>query len=161
MTNRLRIVIFLLALIAAVPAHADLAELSWLTGCWAMDGEEDGSVEQWTAPAGGSMLALNRTVRNGKTVAFEFIRVIVKDDGEIVLIASPSGQETAHFSLVSKNDHEVSFENEHHDFPQRIIYRRIDANVLLGRIEGVVNGEVRVVDFPMTKTSCDSTLRTE
>jgi hypothetical protein len=138
----------------ATPTYADIHALGWLAGCWAQDGQDAGSAEQWMAPAGKSMLGINRTVRNGTTVAFEFMRIIEDDQGEIVFIASPSGQETARFVLTSISKSELVFENPDHDFPQRIIYRLADKDTLVGRIEGNVSGVDRAVDFPMTRISC-------
>ncbi len=100
------------------------------------------------------MLGMSRTVSGGKTVAFEYLRIIEEENGWISLIASPSGQETARFRMVSMSANDVVFENPEHDFPQRIIYRLTDDGKLLGRIEGVVDGTERVADFPMTRTNC-------
>jgi hypothetical protein len=153
---------FLLAmLLCAAPARADIERLSWLTGCWSQTGKEPGSIEQWTAPAGRSRLAMNRTVSNGKTVAFEFIRIVEHEDGSIIFIASPSGQETARFALSTISEREVIFDNPLHDFPQRIIYRLLDDDSLLARIEGVVNGRERAVDFPMTRADCGGARESE
>lgn len=46
----------LILLTPFLSAHADVADLQWLAGCWSQDGREAGLVEQWTAPAGGTML---------------------------------------------------------------------------------------------------------
>jgi len=148
-----------LLVIAAMPivaSSASVSDLAWLSGCWAASNQEVGSGEQWMPPAGGTMLGVNRTVRDSKTVAFEFIRIVDQDDGDIVFIASPSGQSTASFSMVSLNDREVIFENPDHDFPQRIIYRLISDEDLIGRIEGTINGTDRAVDFPMKRIACGS-----
>ena len=40
-----------------------------------------------------------------------------------------------------------------HDFPQRILYRKVEGG-LFARIEGVDKGKPRSVDFPMTAASC-------
>ena len=109
--------------VAALPAT--IADLAWLSGCWVSVGQEAGSGEQWMTPAGGTMLGVSRTVRDAKTVAFEFIRIAEQDDGGLVFMASPSGQSTASFPMLSLNAREVIFENPDHDFPQRIIYRLI------------------------------------
>ncbi len=146
----------LILLTPLLPAHADIPDLRWMAGCWSQDGREWGSVEQWTAPAGGTMLGMSRVVSGGKTVAFEFLRIVEEEDGWIGLVASPSGQETARFNLVSMNVNEVIFENPDHDFPQRIIYRLDSDGDLVGRIEGEVNGTARAADFPMTRTKCGS-----
>ncbi len=151
-------IVCLLAL-AIMPASASpdsIADLAWLSGCWAAINQEAGSGEQWMPPAGGTMLGVNRTVRDSKTVAFEFMRIVEKDDGGLEFIASPSGQVMASFLMVSVNDREVIFENPDHDFPRRIIYRLLSDEDLLGRIEGTIDGEERAVDFPMKRTECQS-----
>ncbi len=106
------------------------------------------------APAGGTMIGMSRTVRNGKTVAHEFLQIRETGDGGIVYIADPSGQEGATFTLARLSTSEVVFENLEHDFPQRIIYRISSDGNLDASIEGDVNGEHRSIDFPMKRTEC-------
>jgi hypothetical protein len=142
-----------------MPASASpdsISDLAWLSGCWAAINQEPGSREQWMPPAGGTMLGMNRTVRDSKTVAFEFMRIVEQDDGGLEFIASPSGQSTASFLMVSVKDREVIFENPDHDFPRRIIYRLVSDEDLLGRIEGTIDGEERAADFPMKRIECQS-----
>ena len=102
------------------------------------------------------MIGMSRSVRDGKTVAFEFIRIVEQEDGRLEFIASPSGQNTTSFSMVSLGDREVIFGNADHDFPQRIIYRLTSDEDLLGRIEGTIDGKERAVDFPMKRIDCES-----
>jgi hypothetical protein len=148
--------LLLSVLALSLPARADISELKWMAGCWSQDGSETGSVEQWTAPAGGSMLGMNRIVSGGKTTAFEFLRIVEEEDGWIGLVASPSGQETARFELISMSANKVIFENKEHDFPQRIIYLLDNEGNLLGRIEGILDGMEQAADFPMTRSKCGS-----
>ena len=128
--------------------------LAWLSGCWVSDGGEAGSGEQWSKPGGGTMQGMSRFVRDGKTVAWEFVRIIENEAGSLTFIAVPSGQAKHAFPLASIGMHEVIFEDPEHDFPQRILYRLLEAGRLLGRIEGVSSGQIRAVDFPLTRTSC-------
>lgn len=143
-----------LFLVSTACARADFADLGFLSGCWAPLGNEAGSGEYWTRPAGKSMLGVNRTVRKGRTVAYEYMRIVEQDDGVITLIASPSGQSTARFEMTKLSAREVVFANPAHDFPQRIIYRLDDEGNLAGRIEGKMDGAERGVDFPMQKIPC-------
>lgn len=147
-----------LFLAAAVPAAAGgsgISGLSWLSGCWAAIGGEAGSGEYWLMPAGGSMLGVNRTVRGNRTVAFEFLRIAETKDGSLVLTASPSGQAVTDFALSSRSQREVVFENGRHDFPQRVSYRLLPDEVLLGRIEGTTAAGERRIDFPMKRVDCE------
>ncbi len=138
-------------------AGARIADLSWLSGCWAAEGGEPGSEEHWLPVAGGTLFGVSRTVRQGKTVAHEFLQIRPDAQGQLVFIALPSGQKEATFALQTMAEHAVTFANPTHDFPQRVIYRLLSQEQLLGRIEGVHNGKERGVDFPMRRISCDAT----
>lgn len=148
--------------LGAAPLHAQdaqdapLAALAWLAGCWSAEGGEPGSGEQWMPLAGGTMFGVGRTVRNGRTVAHEFMQIRRAADGTVVFIARPSGQAEASFALVAGGDGEARFENPAHDFPQRVIYRRVSAERVAARIEGLRNGQPRGVDFPLRRVPCEA-----
>ncbi|OYT92733.1 MAG: hypothetical protein CFE43_06585 [Burkholderiales bacterium PBB3] len=140
-------------------AHAQespLATLAWLAGCWASETGEVGSGEHWLPLAGGTMLGVGRTVKNGKTVSHEFLQIRVNAEGKPVYIAIPSGQKEASFVAILVADGAVTFENLQHDFPQRILYKALPDNRLAARIEGLRNGALRGIDFPMKRVSCDA-----
>ncbi len=148
----------LLGLALTGPARAaDGAErLSWLAGCWSLEGGEPGSGEQWLPAAGGTLLGVSRTVRGGNTVAHEFMQIRPGADGNLVFIAQPSGKPEGSFGLLTgTNPAEAIFENLQHDFPQRVIYRLEDGGRLRARIEGQRNGTQRGVDFPLQRVACD------
>ena len=150
----------LLMLLVHVAAHAtdeELAKLSWLAGCWKGEAGEPGSIEQWMSPAGGTMLGMSRTVKQGRTIEFEFMQIRTTDDGSLVFIARPSGQTEATFRLLRLSETEVVFENPQHDFPQRIAYR-YGGGRLRARIEGKRDGGIRAIEFPMTRVSCSAGL---
>jgi len=147
-----------LASLTLPAAGQDLGALSWLSGCWAAEGGEPGSVEHWLPPAGGTMLGLSRTVKKGRTVEHEFLQIRANAEGRLVYIAVPSGQKETTFTLVSAAEGAATFENPEHDFPQRVIYRLLPGPRLAARIEGLRNGVLRGIDFPMTKVSCDASL---
>lgn len=146
------IVLFFCATTAARAATVD--DLAWLSGCWSHDAAEAGSVEIWTAPAGGTLLGIARTVKGGKTVAHEFTQIRALQDGRLAYIAKPSNQPEATFPLARLGQREVVFENKAHDFPQRIIYRLVAPGVLHARIEGSRSGKESAIDYPMKKTAC-------
>jgi len=131
-------------------------DLAWMSGCWASEGGEKGSGEQWMAPAGNSMLGMSRVVKDGETVGFEFVRIQGTESGGIEFIADPSGQEGASFQMVELSDHEVIFENLGHDFPQRIIYRLMENGNIAASIEGTIEGQLRDVEFPLERAKCPS-----
>ena len=145
--------IFAVGITAA--AQPEIDKLVWLAGCWKAENAEPGSAEQWMPVAGGTMLGMSRTVRQGKTLEFEFMELRYLPDGKLAFIAHPSGQQTAVFPLLRINDSEAVFEKPEHDFPQRIAYAREGASKLRARIEGTANGAQRVIELPMSRISCD------
>jgi hypothetical protein len=129
-----------------------IESLTWLAGCWQGTGKQEGISEQWMQPAGGLMLGMGRTVKNGRAVEYEFTR-ISEENGVLVYTATPSGQQTASFTLAGGSANEFIFENKQHDFPQRVIYKLQDDS-LLARIEGTINGSLKGIDFPMQRVPC-------
>jgi hypothetical protein len=148
----LSILLLIAALVPAAPPSS-VQDLAWMSGCWASIDGEAGSGETWTAPAGGTLLGVSRTVKRGRTVAHEFMQIRETGAGQIAFIALPSGQSEASFPLVRLSGQEAVFENPQHDFPQRVIYRR-DGDLLTGRIEGRIGGEAKKIDFPMERRPC-------
>ena len=146
----------MLSSINAVAAEADITSLAWLAGCWQSEKGEAGSGEHWLPPAGGTMFGVSRTVKNGKTVEFEFVQLRVNAEGKLVFIALPSGQKEATFVASAVGKDSVTFENPQHDFPQKVIYRLEPGGRLVGRIEGTRGGTFRGVDFPMKRVACDA-----
>lgn len=158
----------LATLLAAAPALAGLAaaraqaapesllpQLAWLAGCWALDEADAGSGEVWTAPAGGTMFGISRTVKNGRTVGHEFMQIRDSAVTRLVFVAMPSGQKETSFPLARLEAGEVVFENLGHDFPQRIAYRRLSPTQVEARIEGLRPGGIlRTIQFPLRRADC-------
>lgn len=151
MTRCLLIVLALCLTVVPAGAAAIIDDLAWLAGSWASEDGEPGSGEVWTTPAGGTMLGSSRTVRNGKTTAYEFILIRQTDDQGLEYVARPSGQTGATFTMVELTGQRVVFENASHDFPQRVIYQLEKDGRLDARIEGQLDGEFRSVAFPMRR----------
>lgn len=164
MRSAIRRPLALFAVCAALGVNASasaqqLDQLAWLAGCWVAEGGEPGSLEHWTLPAGGTMLGVGRTVRNGRTAEFEFMQIRESAPGQIVYLAMPQGRAATPFALAQMAPGEVVFENPEHDFPQRVIYRQQAAGRLAARIEGTRNGTLRGIDFPMRRVNCESALQ--
>ncbi len=154
-----RILALLLMTVSARAAAVDtVADLQWLAGCWSSEGAEHGSAEHWMAPAGGTMLGMARTVRDGQTVAYEWLRIVETPNGSLRYLARPDGGAETRFELVERQggagqDEAVAFANPDHDFPQRIAYRRSGTR-LEAEISGEVQGVGRTVAFPMERGDC-------
>jgi hypothetical protein len=131
---------------------ATLADLSWMTGCWETR-QKDSIVEEiWSKPGGGSMLGLGRTVKNGRTVSFEFMQ-FREDHGTLVFLPQPHGGERVSFPLQESVRGRLTFENKTHDFPQRVNYQRKNKQ-LVASIEGTYQGKPEREEYAMKRVRC-------
>ncbi|MEM7309018.1 MAG: DUF6265 family protein [Planctomycetota bacterium] len=102
------------------PAKATIDDMEWLAGAWVGAGKST-SEERWSPPSGGAMLAVARTVRGGRMVAFEYLRIVERKGG-LVYVAQPGGGSPTEFVLTELSGTRAVFENPRHDSPQRIVY---------------------------------------
>ena len=138
------LMIVLCAVIRAFPAAAEgpagrIEQLALMAGSWGGPAGGADVEEVWLAPKGGLMLGLGRTVKDGKAVEFEFLRI--EQQGEtLVYLASPGGKPATPFPLAALNATSAAFESTL-EFPQRVSYRKNPDGTLTARIEGVRNGK--------------------
>lgn len=123
-----------------------VTSLAWMAGSWAgRDGRAEHE-EHWTAPRGGAMVGMHRTVAAGRMVEFEFLR-IEERDGTLVYLSMPGGRSPATpFTLKQLGRERVVFENSAHDFPQRVLYWK-EGDALRARIEGTADGQARALEW--------------
>jgi uncharacterized protein DUF6265 len=127
------------ALGAAAPERrlqprAPISDITWLSGNWSGRAGATELEERWTKPAGGAMLAVSRTLKDGRMVAFEFLRIVERDGG-LVYIAQPGGRPPTEFQLTEIGSQRAAFENPSHDFPKRIEYKLM-GDILTATISG-------------------------
>lgn len=143
---------------AARPAPPEtVARLTWLAGCWQVDGAEAGSGEQWSTAAGGTILGASRTVKGGKTTAYEFVQIRLTVPGQLAYIVQSGGEAPVEFNLLRQDKpNEFIFANLDNPFPSRIIYRHDSERKVHASIVGTLKGKLTTIHFPMTRTSCDA-----
>ena len=126
-------------------------ELNWIAGNWSGDANGTITEEQWLEPRAGMMIGMNRMVfPNGKGT-FEFLRIAETENG-IAYFASPNGKPATSFALKELSKSKVVFENKAHDFPQRIIYERLE-DTMMAMIEGEVNGKAQSMKWTWKRPS--------
>ncbi len=115
------------------PAKADLAAVAWLAATWTGTSGRASIEERWGPATGGAMLATSKTVVGGRMVEFEYLRIVERAGG-LVYVAQPGGRPPTEFVATAVDGTSATFENPHHDFPQRIRY-------VLGA-DGVLTAEI-------------------
>jgi len=135
-------------------ADTQLQQLSWLVGCWGPDDAQTGSSEQWQLAGGNSLSGTSQSLRKGKVVSRESMRIAPDEAGRLTYYARPEGQSETAFALSSLDSGEAVFENGGHDFPQRIVYQSLAPDAMLARLEAGTGDSLRVMDFPMQRIEC-------
>ena len=153
--KRITPILLLIALSCSVQAQTkpSVADLFWLSGCW--QGQQGTAVieEIWSKPAGTSMLGLGRTVKNNRTVSFEFMQ-FREQNGTLAFLPQPQGGPQVTFPLKESTRGKFVFENLSHDYPQRVSYQR-KSGLLVASIEGTQNGKFSRQEFVMRKVRCN------
>lgn len=149
------LVVLSVACVAGQNKMTSIADLGGMAGCWERTEAAKKLLitEQWMSPAGTSILGMGRTVKDGKTTGWEFMRIEKRDDGLYFVSRPKENPEDTSFKLIRSTNSEVVFENKEHDFPQRVIYK-LQGEKMIGRIEGTMNGKERGIDFPYIKVKC-------
>jgi len=126
---------------------ATLDRFAWLAGSWVLDDGKQHVEEFWSTPAPDMLIGMSRTLRAGKTTAFEFLRIVAREDG-VFYVAQPRGRPPVEFRLQSLDGEQAVFVNPgHNDHLQRIFYRHNADDSLVARIEGVDAGRTFAEDY--------------
>lgn len=114
----------------------------WMVGAWQYEAGDAWADEYWTPLRGDLMMGSSRSGKDSQTLFWEHMRIVKEDDGGVAFWAVGADQKAVRFELVVSMDKEVVFENEAHDYPQRIRYWR------KGK---VLNAEISMIDGSKAK----------
>lgn len=151
-------------LLLAAALHADLRpDLGWMSGYWlSCEGQREVS-ETWTDPRLGLMLGTSLTVHSGRA-GWELSRIAPIDPtptAPLAYFAHPEGQAVTTFPAVASGPNRVVFEQAaDDDFPKRVVYER-EGDVLNARIEGVMDGQERIIRWRFQKAELNTRCPTQ
>lgn len=132
-----------------------LSGLGFMAGCWRGDAGVDRTIEeQWTAADSDVMLATTRYLddNTGRTTGWEFSRIIA-DSAGITLFPAPFGTQQGRFRMVPSPAGEARFEDPAHDFPKRIIYRRVGERTLAVHLDAG-EGSREAMELRLERVPC-------
>jgi hypothetical protein len=120
-------------------------DVTWLTGDWVDERPGVTTRETWLPLRDGVIAEVGQTIRPGRPSTMEFAYLSWKLNS-LTFTALVDGQPPTPFVLKPDPAGRLVFENLAHDFPQRVIYWRCDAD-LCARIEGMVGGKLQGQDW--------------
>lgn len=116
--------LLILSACSTVSTEAPQHALGWMAGCWT-DGR---TTERWTAAGDGYLFGHNVVMADGKVRFFEQLRIEPSDAGPVFL-AYPRGVGPVAFASGTSGERTIEFVNADHDYPQRIVYTRMDGGL--------------------------------
>lgn len=145
------LILILLFTRAFAQINSQLEKFSFLVGAWSFTTAKGKITEKWDWDKSSELKGSSYSVSlAGDSVLLETISLYQSGD-EIFYTATgyqEGNRSIVPFRLVSVNQNTFTFENKNHDFPQRIIYRKVSDNEILAWIEGQINGKFTKIEFP-------------
>jgi hypothetical protein len=127
-----------------------LEQLSWLLGKWQMEIPDGIVTEEWQKPSDTQWQGISYLITtSGDTPFYENIKLNYSNDTLYYLptIIGQNNDREVSFTEKSLSDSIIVFENLQHDFPQRIIYKRLSDTSIVASVEGTQNGQQRKEEF--------------
>jgi len=135
------------------PRHELLQQASWLLGSWHSVMPEGTIVEEWKAE-NDSVFSVRSFFVSGTDTSFGETVTLEQKGNELYYIPVVKDQNEGKpvpFRLSSPAGPELAFENPEHDFPQKIVYRKIAEDSLMTEISGKMGKKVHAEQLPMKK----------
>lgn len=135
-------------------SDSQFGKFSFLIGNWSYAKQKQTIIEKWEWNKKSGLSGISYAVSNsGDSVLLETISIHKKGNA---IYYTPTGHQegntsTVSFKLVSDLGDTFIFENRKHDFPQRIVYRKVSDVEILAWIEGMINGKLNKIEFPYKK----------
>ena len=135
------------------PFTANINEMKWLAGTWQNVSVEQRVFEKWTEVDATTLHGESGYIKGTDTVISETIS-LEQRGSDIYYIPTVKDQNEGKpvtFKLVSVAGNNFVFENQGHDYPQKITYTRKTPLILLAKISGRLNGKQHTEFFPMNR----------
>jgi hypothetical protein len=138
-------------LLSTISAHGQTPKpdiqrvsLAWLAGSWSDHGEGYTNEEHWHIRSDGSLRGRSLLAQGGTPVYFVDLEITKTSKGIVYVMSRPSnskaGRWRAELGLVQQKAQSVEFRSVTTDFPQRILYERKGAQLII-RSDRVLRGK--------------------
>lgn len=131
-----------------------LEKMNWLIGNWENKMDDGILSETWKKENDSTFSGTTYFIINKKdTVHSETIH-LTQLNNELIYRPTVKGQnndESVDFKLSSESENTFVFENPKHDYPQKIVYKKVDENSLIATISGIQQGKQSTESYPMKK----------
>ena len=131
-----------------------LEKMNWLLGNWENEMPEGVLTETWTKENDSTFSGTTYFIINKKDTVHSETIILKQLNDELVYRPTVKGQnndEPVDFELSSESENSFSFENPKHDYPQKIVYKKVNETSLVATISGMQQGKQSTESYPMKK----------
>jgi hypothetical protein len=152
MKTKLSIAVLVLITLLSFKSMSDFKPYAFVLGHWQLEKNNVRMEEHWEVKD-NKYTGWSKTWKGNDVVSSEEISII-EEEGATYYVANVDGHndnKPVKFKLVESMNDRLVFENKEHDFPQRIIYTKVNRNEMLAQIEGEKGGKIKTIDFAYTR----------
>ena len=146
---------------APVPVKATVQQLDWIAGAWGGT-LGDRTIEQhWSAPAGNSIVAMYRSIRNNQVTLYELLAIEQEGDAVVLrikhfapgpgLVGREAKDESVNHTLVRLDGRTAVFQGTGGDNPAKVSFASPDAQSLTIVVERMRDGAPASTEFKYTR----------
>lgn len=138
-------ILTLVLCLACAAAYGQRKEFAWLVGTWQEDSK---SYELWRKD-GDSLFGESHQIKDGNKVVSESMKLIKKGNDFFYVLDAIGPQGPVEFKITSLDENSFVAKNPVHDFPQKIIYKRMDEHHLQAFVQKI--DDTMIMRFYFTK----------
>lgn len=138
--------------------NPELAKAGWIKGKWENKVTGGRFTETWTQEndsvfKGESFFIEEKEDKSVDTTFAEYIDLAVINGvlTYTVSVKNQNGEKPVPFRLTSATEKQLVFENPKHDFPDKIVYTKINNDSIVAEISGLQNGRDAHEVFPLKR----------
>jgi len=143
--NALKIIVLIVLFSTNIFAQDD-SIIKLFPGKWKMDTENSEVYEEWKLVNENELIGISYSIENGTKNINENL-YLKKFADQWAYVAVPKNQNITLFALIEHSPKKFLFENNEHDFPQKISYEFHKDGKMTTAIEGNVNGAIKRREF--------------
>lgn len=131
-----------------------LEKMNWLVGQWENNTSNGLLTETWKKDNDSTFLGESYFINNKKDTVHSESIILKQLKDELIYSPTVNGQnndESVDFKLSSAIENSFSFENPKHDYPQKIVYKKVNENSFVASISGMQQGKQSTESYLMKK----------
>ncbi len=132
----------------------ELEKMNWLVGQWENKMPEGILTETWTKKNDSTFSGTTYFIINKNDTVHSETIILTQLKDELIYSPTVKGQnddKSVDFILTSNVENSFVFENPKHDYPKKIVYKKVNENSLVATISGIEQGKQTTERYPMKK----------